>query len=415
MAARHPGLRFVDFISFAGRARGLLQGRDLVHPLYPVGYPAALVGARWIAGDVLLAGKALAVVAGAGAVAVTARWIGAGAAAWLLAQAVILEWGATEGTDLGAAAFGLAAVLAAADRRPALAGALAGLGCLVRYTGVAAVPVAMVLAGRPAVFLSAFAVATAPHWALALALGRPVLPDQGFNLAIAHARPVGLLSWDTLRRWPFGLVQAGVVSFSHPAVIAGGVGLLAGAWRRDRRAFALLGFALTHVGLLALAFSNPRLALPATLCAALGAAWLLPSRWLALPALALGAWNLRSAAEVGTEERALAEIVAATAELQGPFLASSPWFHQHRDGWIEASVPLREAAPNPRALDPAALARFARDRGFATVVVEGGRIHATYPGLAPLLRTPPPDGYRLAVRTRRWRALQVPPVSDHDN
>ena len=409
LAALHPGLRFVDFIGFSGRAHMLLEGRDLVHPLYPVGYPAVLLATRWLTGDVLVAGKVLAVLAGAGAALAVARLLGPWAALWLLAQGALLEWGATEGTDMAAVSLALGALAAAHHKRPVLSGALAGAACLVRYTAVAVVPVALLLAGQPLRFLAALLLSTAPHWGLALALGRSPFPEQSYNLAIAAGRPAALWSLDTLQRWPRGLRQAVMAAASGWPSRVAAAGLLWAAWRRDRRAWALLGLAGLHCAVLGLAFANPRLALPATLALSLGAAWLLPRWWLAVPALALGAWNVWQAATPSPSEIRLDEVVAATADLPGPFLSSSPWFYQQRDGWIIASVPLREAGTDPRSLSPAALLRFARDHGFRYVAVEPGRVQVTYPGLTPLLRQPVPEGYTLATKTSTWRVYEIPP------
>ena len=58
-------VRFVDFIGFSMRARGLAEGHGrLVDPLYPVGYPLALLVLRLAVGNVVFAGKALAVAGG---------------------------------------------------------------------------------------------------------------------------------------------------------------------------------------------------------------------------------------------------------------------------------------------------------------------------------------------------------------
>ena len=129
-------LGLVDFISFAGRARRLRDGLDLVHPLYPVGYPALLSAVTAVVGDVLHAGKVLSIMGGALAIAATARLVGPLPALWLLAQGALLQWGSVEGTDMPAAALTLACLAAAVERRPLLAGARRCC-MLCRYTGVA--------------------------------------------------------------------------------------------------------------------------------------------------------------------------------------------------------------------------------------------------------------------------------------
>ena len=128
LAAAHPTLRFVDFLSFSNRARRLAQGQDWVNGLYPVGYPALLLGSRLALGDVLVAGKLLSVLAGVIAAWSASRLTHPAAVMVMAATGVFLTWGSSEGTDMMAAALALAA-LARADS-PVLAGALAGAACL---------------------------------------------------------------------------------------------------------------------------------------------------------------------------------------------------------------------------------------------------------------------------------------------
>ena len=64
--------------------------------------------------------------------------------------------------------------------------------------------------------------------------------------------------------------RASVDSFGALLPGVGLLGLIVGAVRRHKPAIGLLALALTHVAGLGLAFSNPRLALPATLAATLG-------------------------------------------------------------------------------------------------------------------------------------------------
>lgn len=402
----------VDFISFAGRARRLRGGLDLVHPLYPVGYPAALSGLTALLGDVLWAGKALAVAGGALAVAAAARMLGPLPALWLLGQGALLQWGSTEGTDMPAAALALASLAAAAERRPGWAGALAGAACLCRYTGVAVVPVAMLLAGRPHVFLAALVATTAPHWATALLTGASVLPDQTENLRIAAGHGTTLWSVETLQRWPRGMAHAAAMALRQPATWAGALGLLVGAARRDRRALGLLGLAVAHTALVGLAFAKPRLVLPATLALAAGAGFLVPASrprlaWL-LPAaaapVALGAalalWPTTS-----VDGRRL-EQGAALAGASGPFFTSDPWVAVRAGGWLHGGRPLH-AAGQARALTPATVAAAARDQGVPRIMVDRSRLRQTYPGLLPLMDEATLPGLTLLERGTGWRLWGV--------
>lgn len=405
-------LAFVDFISFAGRARRLREVTDLVHPLYPVGYPAVLSALTAVVGDVLWAGKALAVAAGALAIAATARMLGPLPALWLLAQGALLQWGRTEGTDMPAAALSLASIAAATERRPGWAGALAGAACLCRYTGLAVVPVALLLAGRPHVFLGAFVATTAPHWAAALFTGASVLPDQTENLTIAAGHSTTLLSVETLHRWPRGMAHATAMAARQPATWIGAVGLLVGLARRDRRAFALLGLAAAHLALVGLAFAKPRLVLPGTLALAAGAAFLVPRdrprlAWL-LPAagipVAVGAvlalWSTNSVDDRRVDQG------AALAAADGPFYTSDPWVAVRDDGWLHGGRPLH-AAGQAAALTPASVAAAARDQGIARVMVDRSRVRRTYAGLTPMMDETSLAGMKLVDRGTGWRLWAV--------
>lgn len=411
IAAAHPGLRFVDFLSFANRAFRLREGQDLVNGLYPIGYPALLLGGRLLLGDVLVAGKALAVLAGLGAALAARRAAGTGPALAMAALPAFLAWGSTEGTDLPAAALGLAAV-ALAGERPALAGLLCGLGCLMRYTGIAALPAVLLLAPSRGRALGAFALATLPHWGLALALGLPLLPDQSQNMAIGaggpRPGPGGLLA-----HLPGSAARAAWEAWGSPWGALGLAGLLVGILRRERVAGGLLLWAALHVLGVALAFSNARLVLPATLAAGLGLGWLLPARarpWLVLPAALAILAQLPAALRVDADERALAEVAATPAP--APTLSTSPLYHQRRDGWLLGAANVRALGGDPRRLSPEALLQAARARGFRSLAVEAGRI-GSFPALSPLLRDPPPEGYTLLVRAGSWRVYALEGARDH--
>lgn len=412
VAAAHPGLRFVDFVSFAGRAFRLSQGQELVSGLYPVGYPALLLAGKLLFGDVLVAGKVLGVLAGAGAVLAAARLVGPGPALAMAALPAFLAWGSVEGTDMPAAALALGA-LALAERRPTLAGLLAAAACLTRYTGVAALPVVLWLSSRRGRTLAAFLAGTSPHWALALALRMPLLPDQSQNMAIGAGAPTPLLSWATLARWPAGLGRAAWDAWASWPGALGLAGLVAGLIRRERAALALAGYALLHLLGIGLAFSNPRLVLPATLAAGAAVGWLAPPHargWLALPAALLMLAQIPAARAVGEEERALNAV--ERTPVPGPTLSTSPDYHERRDGWLLGSASLRSLGGDPRQLSPDRLRELALARGFRSLAVDRARVRSAWPALAPLLQDPPPAGYELVFASGPWRiyafGMQVP-------
>lgn len=417
VAAAHPGLRLVDFISFSERARRLPEGVDLVHPLYPVGYPFALGVLRLVFGDILWAGKALSVAAGTGMAGVAGWWLGPFVGVWMVGQPGTMMLGTTEGTDMLAAALSLGCLAAAGHRRPVLAAVLAAMACLTRYTAVVVVPLAWVVAGQPLRFLVVFALASAPHWLLALVTGAPLLPNQAENLAIAAgATGAGqapeFWTMHTWARWPHGFARAAQTALVDWPVRVGAVGLLVGVVRRDRRAWLLLAWACLHLGLIGFGFANVRLVLPATIAAAAGVVWLLPRRLEALilvAGLGVAGWTARVQLEPDLRETQLAAAVAAAAELEGPFLSANPWFHQRKHGWLLPSAPLRMIQADPRQLMPEAVFAFAAERGVAHVVLDAGRVRATYPGLEGLLRKQGrPPGVKQVASAPGWVVLSVP-------
>lgn len=406
IAAAHPDLRFVDFLSFANRARRLREGQELVSGLYPVGYPAVLLGFRLVLGDVLVAGKVLAVLAAVGAALAGLRLVGPGPTLAMVALPGFLAWGSTEGTDLPAYALGLGA-LALARERPALAGALAGAACLTRYTGVAVLPAVLLLSPRRGRVLLAFGLATAPHWAVALWLGLPVMPDQSQNMVIGGGGPkLGLLP--TLQRLPANAWRAAGEAWGSPWGALGVLGLLVGVVRKERAAWGLALWSALHLVGVGLAFSNPRLVLPATLAAGLGLGWLLPTRWrpwLALPAALLALAQIPGARVQDEQEQALA--VVARVQVPPPTLASSPLAHQRRDGWLLSAANLRSLGGDPRALTPTRLLEAARARGFRSLVLDADRVHISFPGLSPLMSSPPPAGLELVEKHGDWRVFEI--------
>ena len=402
LASEQPGLRFVDFIPFSVRARTLFSSSAVwVHPLYPVGYPALLRLGHALTGDVLLAGKALSVLGGALAVGAMGRWVSPWVGLWLLAQPALLQWGATEGTDTLAAAFCISA-LAAARTSPVAAGVLLGAGCLTRYTAVTAAPVVLWLSGARLSTLLAFGASTAPHWAVALWTGASLLPDQSENIAIG-GHTGSMLSWPFLAQLPGRLWMSAFAAVHHPATAVGLLGLLVGAWRRDRRAGALLLAAFLHVAAVSLAFSNDRLVLPATLMMAGGLHWLLPRGWLALPAAAVSLWLALPAVRTPSPTVAqLTAVVSSVEGLEGPFLTTSPWFYSVDDGWVTAGILVRRIPGDPRRLTPEAARAWAAGAGVKHFAVAVGRVRRSYPGLAPLLGRRIPEGYRKVGRSPGW-------------
>ena len=411
LALAHPGLRFVDFVGFSGRARRVLQGQDMVHNLYPVGYPALLGGLKLLLGEVLPAGKLLSVLGGVLAFGAGLRLVGPLGALWMLALPATLASGSTEGTDMLAAGLTLAALTARHEERPALAGALLGAACLCRYTALAAVPLLLLVGPRRGRFLLALALATLPHWGLALALHRPVLPDQGENLAIAAGHPTRLWSLDTLSRWPRGMWTALVQGLGTWPAIAGALGLGLGLIRKDRRAGLLFGLASLHLAGLAVAFSNPRLCLPATLAAGLGMAFLVPERArAAVVALSLGllGWNTAREAPLTPDEVELTAVLPLAQQLGAPSCVStSPLFHLRREGWLIPCGTVRAAGGDPRRIGPAQVRDIAHSRGWLMLAVNLDKTRATLPGLRPFLSGSVPEGYDLVAETEAWRLFAI--------
>ena len=417
LSLRHPGLRLVDFLSFTARAERILRGEDLVHALYPAGYPFALGLLQQVVNP-LTAGRVLSIGGGVLAVVAAARWMGPVAALFLLVQPGLLTYGSTEGTDVLAMGLGLAALAARAEDRPALAGGLAGLAALTRYT-TAALLLALLLPTTTrtrseqlrdiGLGVLAFVVTTAPHWATALAIGSDLLPDQSRNMAIGANSPVHGLDLGTLLRLPSGLASTAPWVLSGPAV---GLGLAALAivllvphkLRHRLRlhpgdrldAIRLMIWGGVHTLLVAVAFANTRLVLPSRLAFALGVALLLRRRprLLALLTLPLALWTLPAAWQIDPAEARLAGVVNILGELEGPlarghFLTTDPWVHRQVGGALESGTPMREVGGDPRQITPRQVAEHARLLGYALVVVDVGRVQRTYPALAPLLEDPP--------------------------
>lgn len=436
LSHQHPGLRLVDFISFSTRGQRVWAGLDLVHPLYPVGYPALVGLLQGILGDPILAGRLVSGAAGALLAGVVAHSLGAGAGLWVLGLPVVLTFGATEGTDLLAAAWCLAALFARDHRRPALAGSLAAMACLTRYTGLAVLLAVWIpprdtrLSRDLPRLLGAFVLCTAPHWAVALATGTSMVPDSSLNMSIGANARVDGLGWDVLARWPGNVAAAWAWVSPGPGVGVGLAGLIATAtapraWAgrahlpdKPRQSVRLLVYGAAHLGLVALAFANTRLVLPTRLAWSLGVAVAL-SRYpkiLAGAAILLCVWTLPAAWPVSAAETRLAGITAALADLDAPlseahFLTTDPWVYRVGEGVLQPGLPVREVGGDPRALRPRALADFARLRGHGLVVVDVGRVQRTYPALAPMLDTEAPEveqaGLTLVTRAPGYRVYAV--------
>ena len=409
LCTRHPGLRLVDFLGFSARGHRMLAGSDLVHPLYPSGYPF-LVGILQAVGlPPLWAGKLLTISAAATSVAVVTRWLGPVAGLWLLVQPAFLTFGSTEGTDLPAFAAGVAAIALRSTHRPLAAGACLGGAVLLRYTSAALLPIILwPPTTEPHRLRSlfrtaiAFGLCTLPHWGVALATGSPLLPDQSSNFAIGASTVVRGFGMEVLTRIPESLTAALPFVFSGPGVGLGLVALVGvGLWElrqpgpgRSDAALRLGSWGAIHLLLVATAFANTRLVLPTRLAFALGVALLLQSRprLLAAVSLLVAVWTLPASWSRSPGERNLAGIVEVLEQLDGPlrtahFLTTDPWVYRTNGSRLDAGTPLREAGGDPRALDAQQVATFARSRGDLLLVIDVGRVQRTYPGLHPLLET----------------------------
>jgi hypothetical protein len=436
-AASLHGLHFVDLVGFSRRARDLTEGRPPSDGLYPLGFPGWLALAHATGVGLLPAARLLSVGAGTLLCALVARRLGVAAAAWLLAQAVFLRWGSSEGTDLPAAALSLAALFFA--DRPRLAGLCLGLALSLRWTAAAWVlPLALLL--RPGDRLQALpglAAGLLPHLIGCAWSGTFVLPDQSLNLAIASGPgappPMGV--GGVLGRVPRGLAEA--APFLLPDVLSrvgAALGLLAallpGRSEPDRAlrrlaAALLLGGVLHTLGLAAV-FANARLALPVTLVAlggfGLAAARLGAQRptWGRPVAVALGVAALLVATRSVPAVRlppAGAELVLALAaaragcpDANAPTLANNAMVHSEQDGWLVPAVQLGGLRVTPRTT-PAALGRIADAAGLRVLVLDPVRARGQA-GLTPLVKgdATEVDGWRRCADRplRIWTRAPAP-------
>jgi len=425
--AAHPELRLVDFVPFAVRARALLHGQELCSPRYPVGYPALLAATKLALGSVLPAGRLLALLAGVLAVGAAGRWLGPTAGLWLLVQLPLLRWGSTEGTDLPAVALGLAALAVAVPSpgpRPAgaptkgaasrmwVAGLLAGGAAMMRYPAVVVIPVVLAAAawsqGRRGLLRASMGVllVTAPHWGPALVGAGSLLPDTSENAAIG----AGGLPGGPGAGWLPAVARALGLSLSTWPAWLGALGLGVGLLRRDGRALALLAWAALHLCLLGFFFSNERLVLPSTLALSLGVSFLLPAPLQLVVAASVLSFTWPAARVPDAAAAPREAMVARLSTKPGPVATTSPWLYLRRpDGWLEEPILVKQAVPagaQPGGLTPPALVGWAHAAGIRLVVVDAGRVSATWPGLAPLLSGATPGLVEVA-RSPGWRAYRV--------
>jgi hypothetical protein len=206
----------------------------------------------------------------------------------------------------------------------------------------------------------------------------------------------------------------------------GALGIVLGLIKRDARAFALVGLALLHVSLIGLAFGNDRLLLPASMAWSLGIIGVLPTRiqvrpraiallLLVVTSVYLASWHLPQMSAKTEEEMLRYQAQAKAQDLPGPLLSSTPWVYQVRDGWLEQSIPIREAAFDPElghpvgdhSIGPEQVHHFALQMGIRALALDTGRVGATYPSLRPMLRPSPPAGFTRSDEIPGWVFLQV--------
>lgn len=406
-AWREPGLRHVDFIDFAERARALPVREALAHPLYPAGYPALLAALQPLTQDVLVAGKLLSVVGGVALVAGTARWLGPAASLWVLAQPLVLYWGAVEGTDVPALALCLCALALAGGRagppsHAFWAGLAAGGALLLRYQAAAVVPALLLLSASPGRTLLGLLLGLTPHVLAHAVSGQAPWPEVGANLAIGVGQPSPPRLREVALHWPHGFGRAALEALAWPASWLGLPALVLASWRGDRRAWALGAWALCHLAGVGLAFANPRLVLPAVVALALAGALVVPARWLGAGAVvALLAGLARPVADdpEAAPARHLAQTLRASPAL-GSVYSVSPWFHQHDGGWLRGAAPLGALGPPPWTPDQL------RREGVERVALQPARVRWLAPDLQPWLELPA-DHPAVLLADRRWRIIQV--------
>lgn len=343
------------------------------------------------------------------------------AGVWLLAHVAWLKWGSTEGTDVLAAGLSISAVLLAEQGRARTAGTLLALGCMIRYTALGAIPIALIMLWIRAspeqrfpqmkAWSQRFFLFTLPHWLAAFILWRSPLPDQGFNLAIGAGAPTEFWSFETIKRWPHGAYLSLQITMEDWTVRLGLIGLVLAMIKRDARAWALLGLGLGHIALIGVAFGNDRLLLSASAAWSLGIFGFVPPHFqvraravvFSVIGVASGwmVWKHVSILKEPTaHENQMQPMVDAVQNLPSPILSTTPWVYQMEDGWLMPSIPVRQAAfdesvgrpMGDHAIQPQQIIDYARAHRIPIVALESGRVGATYPRLRPLLRGELPDG-----------------------
>ena len=237
-----PYICFVDIISVLERSERITQGIDLIHPLYPVGYPALLsvVSSGWK----LLLAKMLAIGSAMWLLTIAMREMSWQAGLGLLCCGVWSQWGATEGTDIVAGALSVIALLYSKER-PLLAGILIAAACMTRYTALIALPLVLWSSQQRLQSLIAVVFLTFPHWGLALWQGVPWF-DQGENFLpesrnvrgtdFVHGDRYGLVEVVLKLAWARSVERGEMRSVKREGGCAAGLGPTAGDGETSFRA-----------------------------------------------------------------------------------------------------------------------------------------------------------------------------------
>ena len=360
-------ITFVDIVSVLERADRISRGHDLLHPLYPVGYPAFLSLFSGHSG--LYAAKILSLLSAVFLLWCAGREVGIRSAVALLCCTAWVTWGSTEGTDMLAAALSVSAILCA-PKHTLFSVFLLGVACLVRYTAWIAIPIVLLLVKERMKGMLLLFLLTLPHWGMVLWAG--ALPfDQSENIA----RGADASLWQRGSKALFLLVS--------PLCVLGAVGQYVG--RRDPRIMGLCIFALLHALAIVAVFPNERLLLPSVLGLVVGVGRL-SARWLPI-VVGCGLWGL---GQVPSNEdwRKLDQLADSTKLQQGRFLASSAQVYSWRETGIQASIPLSEVA-DPLQTDPKILVQWMKGNDVPIVVIRE-RDCDRFPALIHLFREPQP-------------------------
>jgi hypothetical protein len=380
-----PQLCFVDIISVLERASRIPSGEDLLHPLYPVGYPALL---SILPGSMQLDWAKLISMLGAMIMLLAVlRRMPWSASLGLLCTGVWAQWGSTEGTDMLAASLSIMAILFSREKT-VLSAMLLGLAFLTRYTAIVALPFVLWNMPNRRNGVLCLALVTAPHWALALWQGEPFFNQSENLLRGGESSFLGRCGQTGL--W-----------LLNPVSMLGSVGL----WRMRREWLprSLLLFALLHCLVITMVFPNQRLVLPALLGISLGCAHL-SSRWLWL-VLAGGLW-LNAGIERDGEWETLAELSHHESLKEGGFLASSAKVHSWRSDGIQSAVPL-QALAEAHLIDPKMAAGWAKQNDVAHLVLRERDCGRRFPALIHLFREPRPPGFSKGDCVGDWCIFRI--------